>query len=341
MVSCLSQMLGKILLGLFVAQGVGNQNTGAVRGQIIIPSVHASERIPVQLQKADGPLVGQVYSDIYGNFDFHSLTPGDYVVLVSVDGYEDIRQEVGVGRGSFGAATVNITLREKERFIVVHPDGVASDQVVDLDELRKHYPRKAVQDYEKARDEIRKDNVPKALDLLVGVIQVAPDFYNAHNTLGTLYQKTGRFSEAENEYRRASELNPKSADPLVNLGSVLIDEAVGQTDRGTAGKILDEAMDTLEASLKMKRTVEGFYFLGTAYYRSAFYEEAEDNLMRALALNSGLGATRLMLANVYMKQRRWQKALEHLDAYLAEHPKAADRRQIEETRLRVAERIKK
>ena len=83
-----------------------------------------------------------------------------------------------------------------------------------------------------------------------------------------------------------------------------------------------------------------YYFLGTAYYRSSFYEEAESNLKRSLEMDPHLGMGRLMLANLYIKQQRWANALEHLDAYLSENPKAADLAQIQDTRSKVAQRIK-
>jgi len=50
--------------------------------------------------------------------------------------------------------------------------------------------------------------------------KLAPALYGAHNTLGTLYQKSRRFRDAETEYRRTRELNPRTADPLLNLEPV-------------------------------------------------------------------------------------------------------------------------
>ncbi|HEY2383368.1 MAG TPA: tetratricopeptide repeat protein [Terriglobia bacterium] len=333
-------MLGKILLVFVLAQGAGTQRLGAIRGQIIIPTAHASDRILVELQKADGPPAGQTYSDTLGHYEFGALVPGSYILLVHVDGYEDIRQEVGVGSGTFGAQVVNIQLRETETLISVKPT-VAADQVIDVNELGRNYPRKAIQDYEKSREAIRKGNNAGAIEILSGVLKIAPDFYSAHNTLGTLYQKTGRFTEAEDEYRRARELNPRSPDPLVNIGSLYIDEAALYTaDRETAGKILDNALDILEDALKMKRSAPAYYFLGSANYRSSFYEEAEEDFKRSLALDSHMGASQLMLANVYIKQQKWQDALEHLDAYLNDNPSVSDRPQIEATRSKVAEKAK-
>jgi tetratricopeptide (TPR) repeat protein len=136
-------------------------------------------------------------------------------------------------------------------------------------------------------------------------------------------------------------LSPKSPAPLVNLGSLYIDEAAAQAeDREAAGKTLDDALDILEESLKMNRSATAYYFLGVANYRSSFYEEAEDNLKRALALNAHMPAGRLMLANVYIKQRNWRNAIETLDTYLIENPKAADRAQVEETRAQIIGRVK-
>jgi tetratricopeptide (TPR) repeat protein len=128
---------------------------------------------------------------------------------------------------------------------------------------------------------------------------------------------------------------------MVNLGSLFIDEAAARAgEREEAGKILDNALDILEASLKLQRSAPAYYFLGTANYRSSFYEEAEENLLKSLQMDSHFAAARLMLGNVYMKQQKWQRALEQLDAYLTENPKAADHPQIEQTRAKVAERIK-
>ena len=343
MLSCHTQMLGKILLALMLAQAQANQANGVIRGQILIPSARAAERILVIVQRADGPIVARIFSDALGNYEARNLVSGNYDIVVNVEGYEEVRQQVAVGgAGLFGTVTMNIPLREKEKLIVIKPGGGAADDIVDLAELGRKYPKKAVQDYEKAREEMHKANDAKAIELLVSVVQLAPDFYSAHNTLGTLYQKTSRFRGAEAEYRRARELNPRTAEPLVNLGSLFIDEAAARAKEGeeVVGKILDAALDTLEESLKIRRSAMAYYFLGTAYYKSNFYEEAETNLKRAMEMDAHMPVVRLMLANLYIRQRKWRNALDQLDAYLNENPKAADRAQIQDTRGKVAQRIR-
>jgi tetratricopeptide (TPR) repeat protein len=123
---------------------------------------------------------------------------------------------------------------------------------------------------------------------------------------------------------------------------MFIDEASARQKEGKAvvGKILDDALDVIEESLKLNRSPMAYYYLGTAYFRSNFYEEAETNLKLALEMDPRLPPGHLMLANLYLRQRKWREAFEQLDKYLQENPKAANRTEIEETRAIVAGRIR-
>jgi len=85
-------------------------------------------------------------------------------------------------------------------------------------------------------------------------------------------------------------------------------------------------------------SAKAYYFLGTTYYTGGQLQKAEEHLMHALQLEKGMGTAELVLANVYMKQQKWEKALEYLDLYLKENPRAADRDQIQQTRAKVAAR---
>lgn len=49
--------------------------------------------------------------------------------------------------------------------------------------------------------------------------------------------------------------------------------------------------------------------------------------------------SRLMSINLYSRQQKWESALEQIDAYLAENPKAADRNQIQVIRSKVIQNL--
>ena len=179
------------------------------------------------------------------------------------------------------------------------------------------------------------------MKLLEDAIKLAPNFFHARNNLGILYQGLKRYPDAEREFKRSHELNVKSDRPLVNLGSLYIEESnLKQSDEATKGKFLDQALDALEEATKLNpRSAMGYFLLGQANYRSEFLEEAEIAFKKAHALDPRMSVARLMLANVYVKLQKWDDVIENLDEYLKENPKAADRASVEQMRARIVKSI--
>jgi len=65
----------------------------------------------------------------------------------------------------------------------------------------------------------------------------------------------------------------------------------------------------------------------------------EEDARRALELGARVPSTRLMLVNLYMREEKWDRALEQVTAYLTENPRAANRVQLEETRSKLTARL--
>src|SRR5262249_14651716 len=152
-----------------------------------------------------------------------------------------------------------------------------------------------------------KGKLESAIKLLEDAIHLAPNFYRAHANLGMLYQSLKRYTDAEKEFKRSSELNAKNERPLVNLGSLYIEEADLQKDNAQmTGKMLGHAMDILEAAVKLNpRSASAYYLLGLANYKSSFLEEAEAAFKKAHDLNPKLTRIHLLLANIYSRQAKW------------------------------------
>jgi len=318
----------------------GRVDDFGIRGKIIIGAAHDGDvRIEVRLEKATLQLINTAYTDSAGNFEFRGLPPRAYYTSVNLEGYKPVRQQVEI-YNPMGTANLSIFLnkaaarREK-------PGGLeaADPDVVDISQMRAALPKKAVQNYEKALDEKKKGQAEKAAKLLEEAVQLAPNFYHAHNNLGLLYQAAKRYRDAEREFQRARELNRKNVQPLTNLGILYIEESDARKSEGeeVVGKLLDQALDTLEQAVKVDpRSVASYYYLGSANYKSSFFPEAEAALKRALDLSPSMSSVRLMLVNVYVKEKKWRAVLQNLDAYLEENPKASDRAAIEEMRDKVA-----
>ena len=311
-----------------------------IRGKVLIPSVQTPDRVEVLLEKNDGQVLVRAFSDSQGNFEMRGMQAGGYEVVVNVEGYMEARMRVDVLPANQGATIVNIPVEKNPVEIIPAP----VDPVVDITELNRNYPKKVLEDYEKAMEDLRKGETAKAQASLEAIVAAEPDFYTAHMTLGNLYQKQERFRDGEKEFKTAHELNPRSALPMTNLGSLYIQEAEAPSTRGRRlrGRILDDALDALDDAAKTdSHSAITFYLLGVAYYKSDFLEEAETNLKRAFDLDPHSSSTRLMFVNLYMKQEKWQDALDELDRYVMDYPKSTNRAQLEETRLKVIEKLKK
>ena len=145
----------------------------------------------------------------------------------------------------------------------------------------------------------------------------------------------------EEQYQRAHQLSPRTPEPLINLGSLYIAEADERgIHRDDALALLSKARDLLEESLQLKPASTGYYFLGLAYFKSDFNEEAETNLKHALKMPTYPPAVRLILANLYIRLQKWPEALEQLDGYLLENPRSVDRTEVQNTRSKVIQRLR-
>ncbi len=272
----------------------------------------------VTLVTTSGQPLGMTFADSAGNFTFENVQAGTYTVRVEIDGFERIEQEVTFFDGFGGGGTTTILLTPKPANSTDKSQGA----VVDASEFLSAYPKKAVEHFKKGLESRKKGKTDQAIKSFEQAVKIAPDFYAAHNELGAAYKEAGRNDDAENAFLRAHELNRSDADPLINLTTLYIDE-----DRP------ERAVATGEQAVKTNsRSARAFLSLGMALYKFAMLDRAESALKKALELAPKMFQVRLMLANVYMKQQRYDNLMDQLDRYLAENPNGEQRPAVEEMR---------
>jgi len=315
--------------------------TLGISGRIVVPIADFQDTFEVLLvQNLEQPVQSTIV-DNQGRYRFAGLGRGTYYIIVKVEGFQEVRQRVDLF-GS-GDTVINIILDFQEQRVIKPPTDFSGEEseVVDAADLSKNYPPHVVDALKTADKEFHAGNYAKALPLLEEVVRDAPDLYQAQRALGMIYQKQARFRDAESAYKTAADLRPNSAAPLINLGSLYVEEAEASANQGNAvvRGILNEALGSLYGAVKLKPDAAfAHYLLGVTYYRSAFYEDAEDHLKRSLSLAPELLDARLALANVYVKMQEWSNVIAQLDAYLAANPKSRLREQVEAMRARVVER---
>jgi len=285
------------------------------------------------LSNTDGHVVARTFTDRNGQFRFLNLVPEIFDVVVRIEGFESAR----VTRVTAGvAASVPVTLARK---MSDGPDSIdLSNYVVDIADLTRGYPRKSTEEFQKALNAEHQGDTAKSIGLLEELVKATPEFFEAHSMLGAIYQRQGRFRDAEQQYNTFRELRPRSVIPLLNLATLYLQEAEANQSEGrfVIGVMYDDALHMLQAAARLEpNNARAYFLLGVLFYRANSDALAESSLNQALYFDPYLGSARLALANLYIREKKWNEALNHLDKYLTENPFAADRPQVESIRAKL------
>jgi len=238
----------------------------------------------------------------------------------------------------------NFALAQKDRPLFLDRRPGEDPSVIDITEVTDQYPKAAVDEYLKGIEQGRKGNRVAARERLEAAIRIEPDFFNAHNSLAVLFHTLGQYSDAEREYEEAARINPRSLAPQVNLASLHIEEAITkqeQQDNKAARTLLNDALASLNKAFEVQPGAPlAHYLTGIIYFMTGFYEESESHFKDALAKGgSTMIASRLALAEIYIKLKEWDSVVLQLDQYLQELPYSPNRVRIRSVRNAAAERL--
>jgi Flp pilus assembly protein TadD len=309
-----------------------------ITGRIIADGVFDYPMVEVRLEYDGGQPIGFAYTNSSGEFTFQGpaiqLDQNVYV-NIRMDGYKPHRERLdGLSPNGFGG--ILTIFLERENTVRIGKSGAA---IVDIKQLRAHVPGKAVDEYEKALKDSSKGNANSAIERLERAVKLAPDFYEAQNTLGIHYLKLEKYDDAETALLRAKDLSPKAADPLINLGMLYYRRGETLTDSGKpeeAAAVFQKATQFLEESVQRSPLSPlANSYLGAALYKTGSYERAETTLNHALELDEQQHDARLMLINVYVKQTRYEEAVAQIKTYLTKNPKAPQRPALERIQAQI------
>ncbi len=121
------------------------------------------------------------------------------------------------------------------------------------------------------------DDFPKAIDFFQKAVSVDPDFSEAHNNLGFAYEKSRKFNEAIDSYKKA----------LSNLLYMTPEKAYNSLGRVyyRLGKY-DEAIDAYKNSLKrMPELYISYYGLALCYNEKGRYGDASLAITKAIEMD--------------------------------------------------------
>lgn len=146
---------------------------------------------------------------------------------------------------------------------------------------------------DEARMDIDRKDFQAAIAPLQKVIARQDDFSYAHFQLAYVYTALQRPKDAQAEYERVIQLDPKMPEARLNLGILLLDR-----DPAAAVAPLEKAVELLPAQSRPR------FLLGLAQERSADLSAAAKSYEGALGLDPSDNETTLHLAALYLKLDR-------------------------------------
>ena len=337
------------------AQGACDETspTRTVKGRVIAPGAPFDQYHEVLLLD-EIRLVTWGYTNSTGEFTIQDAPVGDYYIVTRIDGFKEFREKAHI----FSCSTVfdfAIFLDFEDpvfRPVILDFTGEVNE-AVDVAELKRVFPKKAIDEFERARANRLSGEQDRARARLEKLINDYPEFYDARNALGSVYLEMKRYREAETQYNKARELRPNSAAPLMSLGSLYVQEAEASLNPepgangvvlpgGDLGLILSDARSVLAEAIKIKPDASfAHYLLGVAYMRGTNNSQAEASLRKAIEIEPKLRWARVALGNLYVKQGRLKDAVAEFDVYLMEFPKVSNRSEIQQARAKVAVQLAK
>ncbi len=324
-------LVWSVSTGLAGAQPGGAGGRGAI-GRIL-STVPLEHPIAVHLEGQASQVQNTVFTDGSGNFPIGDLDLRTLqYISVEVDGFRPVRQRFEQNPLTRGAGGVMITIVLEP--LVTLADAVETDSnLVDLRQLMAEIPEDAQEEFRNAATDAQTGNSIEAARRLERAIEIAPDFYEAHNALGFEYMRLGRNREAEARLENAKSLNPNAPAPLVYLGILHLRESEFERQSGNVEAertILQKAVDSLDEAVgRDPLSTTAHMYLGAALYAMGSHERAATALGRALDLDEDLDDVLFMLVDVHVSQGDFETALNRLTAFLHRNPDSPRRPEVE------------
>jgi Tfp pilus assembly protein PilF len=276
----------------------------------------------ITLFGATHPFTASSLSDDSGRFTFKKLMAATYTVSVYLPGQGEVRRTIEVGPGTADARhrvhlALHLTDDSFDRSALNRQHAVSRTQLT--------IAEKAMHEYADAQKDLERHDAAGAEQHLERAVEIAPQFAQAWNQLGTIAYQTQRYWQAEQRFREALRQDPSAYDPLVNLGGVLINVHK-----------LDEALEVnVHAVLVRPNDALAQSQLGMAYFETGQQDLAVKHLEIARRIDPAhFSHPQIYLAEIFLRRGDKRAAADVLEDFVRHHP---DYPQAEVMRRRIAE----
>ena len=313
-------MIAVTLCCLSGTRGARAQTVYEVEGTIYGPDSKAMVNVTVTLQNHAGAQIDQDITKNDGRYRFAGVLAGTYYISVKAadPGLQQLLQKIELINTG-----ISVTNYSKERFDFSLNRMAASERPPVVGTVfAQAVPPDAEKEYRSAVTSIAKGEREAAVEKLKRTIQLFPTYFLALQQLGLLYIDIEKDQQAIEPLKKSLEINPRSAQSHLGLGMAYVN-----LDRPK------EALKELNEALVLdRRDFRSYLYLGMALINTGKLDEAERSLKEAYSIGGPNQArtAHLYLASIYSTRKEYQKAIDELETYLRENPKAPNAAQIQE-----------
>ena len=285
-----------------------------LRGRLLPPT-----QASVWVHGATAPFEDSTLADSEGRFRFRGLPAGAYTLGAFVPGRGEMRRTIEIGPSQADARNrieLSVELRDGE---FESRDSLRREALVSAKELA--IPEGAHREYEEAEKRLARRDVAGAVAHFERAVELAPQFSEAWNHLGTIAYQARDYTRAETCFRKALDADPKSFQPLVNLGGVSIN----------LSKFEDALQYNLYAALTRPNDALANSQLGMSYFYLGKLDLAHKYLTAAKRLDPAhFSHPQLMLAEIALRRQDRTAAAGELEEFLKYHPDSPEAARVKQ-----------
>ncbi len=207
------------------------QASASIVGQLrIAPGNEINSPMLVTLSSR-GETVNSVYTDNEGRFGFSGLPGNLYHVVINEDGYLPVEEDVSVDPVTTSMKILTIFLVPREaKSKPAAPIKGGNTRLTGSSQYTQQVPKNARKQFDKGVRSDKDGKPDEAIRYYQKAIELAPEFYEARNNLGSDLLAKSRFPEAQQQFEQVVKVNPSDAAAYFNLGNLFL--LTQQFDKG-------------------------------------------------------------------------------------------------------------
>jgi predicted Zn-dependent protease len=303
-----------VVASLAALAAAQQESLSNIIGQLrVIRGDFPSHPVMVELQYR-GSTINTAYADSDGKFGFSNLVGGEYHVIINDPTFDPVDERFMISPNTSGAVIATIMLRLRAALSPQDPAGTQASgtnpSMVDWREFNKHFPKKAIKEYDQGVKADAQGEREQAVAHYQKAIKLAPDYYPAHNNLGSDYLSKADIAGARKEFETVVQLNQSDAAGYFNLTNLCL--VTG--DLKNAQQYLDEGLH------RQPDSALGEFLLGSLNLKMSKYLEAESALQQAIKLSPDMAQAHLQLVNLFLQLGKLGDAEQQLQAFVAKFP---------------------